>query len=123
MIAGSLFCILPARWIEKAASFLLISLPRSRSFESARFKELVLGRLRTASDSLGSVSSALGGKTAPVQTADVQTQVANVAETVAATAASSYCWSAAYNDTAGIFNSAAKCIEDKGGIQTADLPE
>ena len=124
MIAGSLFCILPARWIEKAASFLLISLPRSRSFESARFKELVLGRLRTASDSLGSVSSALGGKTAPVQTADVQTQVANVAETVCRNCRlSSYCWSAAYNDTAGIFNSAAKCIEDKGGIQTADLPE
>ena len=124
MIAGSLFCILPARWIEKAASFLLISLPRSRSFESARFKELVLGRLRTASDSLGSVSSALGGKTASVQTADVQTQVANVAETVCRNCRlSSYCWSAAYNDTAGIFNSAAKCIEDKGGIQTADLPE
>ena len=124
MIAGSLFCILPARWIETAASFLLISLPRSRSFESARFKELVLGRLRTASDSLGSVSSALGGKTAPVQTADVQTQVANVAETVCRNCRlSSYCWSAAYNDTAGIFNSAAKCIEDKGGIQTADLPE
>ena len=124
MIAGSLFCILPARWIEKAASFLLISLPRSRSFESARFKELVLGRLRTASDSLGSVSSALSGKTASVQTADVQTQVANVAETVCRNCRlSSYCWSAAYNDTAGIFNSAAKCIEDKGGIQTADLPE
>ena len=124
MIAGSLFCILPARWIEKAASFLLISLPRSRSFESARFKELVLGRLRTASDSLGSVSSALGGKTASVQTADVQTQVANVAETVCRNCRlSSYCWSAAYNDTAGIFNSAAKCIEDEGGIQTADLPE
>lgn len=124
MIVGSLFCILPARWIEKAASFLLISLPRSRSFESARFKELVLGRLRTASDSLGSVSSALSGKTASVQTADVQTQVANVAETVCRNCRlSSYCWSAAYNDTAGIFNSAAKCIEDKGGIQTADLPE
>ena len=124
MIAGSLFCILPARWIEKAASFLLISLPRSRSFESARFKELVLGRLRTASDSLGSVSSALGGKTASVETVDGQTQVANVAETVCRNCRlSSYCWSAAYNDTAGIFNSAAKCIEDKGGIQTADLPE
>ena len=128
MIAGSLFCILPARWIEKAASFLLIALPQNRSFESARFKELVLGRLRTASESLGSVSSALGGNAAPVAKtaadADIQTQVAGVAETVCRNCRlSSYCWSAAYNDTANVFNNAAKCIETKGGIQTADLPE
>lgn len=128
MIAGSLFCILPARWIEKAASFLLIALPQNRSFESARFKELVLGRLRTASESLGSVSSALGGNAAPVAKtaadADIQTQVAGVAETVCRNCRlSSYCWSAAYNDTANVFNNAAKCIETKGGIQTANLPE
>ena len=84
----------------------------------------MLGRLRTASDSLGSVSSALGGKNrARADGGRTDAGGERRRDGLPQLPPPSYCWSAAYNDTAGIFNSAAKCIEDKGGIQTADLPE
>lgn len=124
--AGCLFCILPARAAERAAAFLLISPPTRQAGKSARLKQLVLDRLRTAADAFRDAAAAVGSHApAPsAQPADVYAAANDAAEKVCKNCRlSSLCWSSRYNDTADVFNRMARSAAEKGEAHADDLPE
>lgn len=125
LASSVLFIALPKRFTKWLSGFFMLTEGNSESYHSDKLRSLFLTRMKNAAESFKEISETLTSHSeSEITDARNLNELLNrSAEKVCKNCRlSSYCWGAAYNDTANVFNGLSPVFRKKGKLDIEDLP-